>query len=363
MKILIKLITPVVLIAILIPNLSACTENPSLAGNSSPNQSTSTAIATTKPALASASTIDTTYTVGTNPMGICFDGTNIWVVNSGSNNVTKLSASNGTTLGTYTVGTEPRDICFDGTNIWVTNFSSNSVTKLRASDGNTMSTYTEGTEPMTICFDGTNIWVTNGGSNIVLGNVAKLQVSDSTILGYHSVGTQPEGICYDGTNIWVTNFGSNNITKLPVLTITLSATPALASSPASTSTLASSPTLTSTKVAHLNWAVIPAGYYVSDDHKTSRTLTVKGTTIIMNCQSVSCVEVSWPQLGTHTYEYKVQTGANLSEPVSLDEANYINLTDVVNGSTYGMGFKYLSDYNIIMITDETGNYESFSKNP
>jgi hypothetical protein len=237
------------------------------------------------------------------------------------------------------------------------------VTKLRASDGTILGTTPVGGVPVAICFDGTNIWVTNGGSNIVLGNVAKLQVSDSTILGYHSVGTQPEGICYDGTNIWVTNFGSNNITKLPVLTITLSATPALASSPASTSTLASSPTLTSTKVAHLNWAVIPAGYYVSDDHKTSRTLTVKGTTIIMNCQSVSGVEVSWPQLGTHTYEYKVQTGANLSEPVSLDEANYINLTDVVNGSTYGMGFKYLSDYNIIMITDETGNYESFSKNP
>jgi len=278
-----------------------------------------------------------------------------------SNSVTKLRASDGTTLGTYTVGTYPWGICFDGTNIWVT-VGSNGITKLRASDGTILGNYTVGTGPMGICFDGTNIWVVNNGSDIVLGNVTKLRASDGTILGYHSVGTQldsvsmqAKGICFDGTNIWVTNFNSNSVTKLSALTVTITTTPTLA--------LASSPTLTSTKVAHLNWAVIPAGYYISDDHKTSRTLTVKGTTITMDCKSVSGFEVSWPQLGTHTYEYKVQTVANLSEPVSLNEANSINLTDVVNGNTYSLGFKYLSDYNIIMITDETGNYESFRKNP
>jgi hypothetical protein len=76
-------------------------------------------------------------------MGICFDGTNIWVVNSVSDivlgNVTKLRASDGTILGYQSVGTssdsvsmQTKGICFDGTDIWVTNYSSNSVTKLSA---------------------------------------------------------------------------------------------------------------------------------------------------------------------------------------------------------------------------------------
>ena len=67
--------------------------------------------------------------VGTQPTAIAFDGANIWVANYGSNNVTKLRASDGTILGTYAVGTCPHAIAFDGANIWVANCVSNNVTK------------------------------------------------------------------------------------------------------------------------------------------------------------------------------------------------------------------------------------------
>ena len=158
-----------------------------------------------------------TYAVGAEPYAICFDDTNIWVTNSGSDSVTKLRASDGTVLGTYTVGIDPIGICFDGTNIWVINFNNtdvtnSSVTKLRTSDGITLGTYKLGSGPSSICFDGTNIWVTNNNKSVT--NVTKLRASDGTILGNYAVGTQPQSICFDGTNIWVANFGSNNVTKL-----------------------------------------------------------------------------------------------------------------------------------------------------
>jgi DNA-binding beta-propeller fold protein YncE len=73
-----------------------------------------------------------TYATGTNPWGVAFDGTNIWVTNTGSNNVTKLLASTGATVGTYT---NPDAVAFDGTNIWVANDISFTVTKLLASTG------------------------------------------------------------------------------------------------------------------------------------------------------------------------------------------------------------------------------------
>ena len=70
------------------------------------------------------------FNVGTQPIGVAFDGANIWVANLLSNNVTKLRASDGALLGTFSVGTQPVGVAFDGANIWVTNFGSNDVTKL-----------------------------------------------------------------------------------------------------------------------------------------------------------------------------------------------------------------------------------------
>jgi len=75
-----------------------------------------------------------TFNVGNFPIGVAFDGTNIWVANGASNSVTKLRATDGAVLGTF-VGEFPIGVAFDGTNVWVANGESNNVTKLRASDG------------------------------------------------------------------------------------------------------------------------------------------------------------------------------------------------------------------------------------
>jgi hypothetical protein len=72
----------------------------------------------------------TTFTVGSYPFGIAFDGANIWVANWTSNNVYKLRASDGAILGTFAVGTNPNAARFDGVNIWVTNDGSGTVSKL-----------------------------------------------------------------------------------------------------------------------------------------------------------------------------------------------------------------------------------------
>ena len=115
----------------------------------------------------------TSYPVGNFPIAIAFDGTNIWVANYGSNNVTVLNAFTGQPASNINggnpinVGINPRDIVFDGTNIWVTNYGSKSVTALKASDGSLVGTYEVGNHPWGVAFDGANIWVTNGRSNSV----------------------------------------------------------------------------------------------------------------------------------------------------------------------------------------------------
>ncbi len=53
---------------------------------------------------------------GTFPTALAFDGANLWVANTGSNNVTKLQAFDGVNQGTFNVGGNPGGVAFDGTN-------------------------------------------------------------------------------------------------------------------------------------------------------------------------------------------------------------------------------------------------------
>jgi hypothetical protein len=151
-----------------------------------------------------------TFGVGSRPVGIAFDGSDIWVANSNSNTVTKVMAATGTVLGTYNVGTQPQYIAFDGANVWVTNYNSNNVTKLAAATGALVGTYSVGKSPNGIAFDGANIWVANLAGN----NVTKLAASSGAVLGTFAVGTYPTAIAYDGANIWVANSADGTVTKL-----------------------------------------------------------------------------------------------------------------------------------------------------
>ena len=153
----------------------------------------------------------TSFTVGSSPFGIAFDGANVWIANFSSNNVTKLRANDGASLGTFTVGTSPSTLAYDGANMWVANTHSNNVTKLRGRDGALLGTFTVGSGPTGICFDGANMWVTNVNTN----TVTKLRASDGHLLGTFTVGGSNAAACaFDGANIWVANNGSSNVSKL-----------------------------------------------------------------------------------------------------------------------------------------------------
>ena len=70
------------------------------------------------------------YGVGLNPHGIAFDGENIWVANTGSSNVSKLLASDGSLLDTIPVGVQPESVVFDGKSIWVSNRNQNTISRI-----------------------------------------------------------------------------------------------------------------------------------------------------------------------------------------------------------------------------------------
>ena len=158
----------------------------------------------------------TTYGgVGSEPIAVTFDGTNIWVANEGSNNVTKMLAANGSVVGTYPAGTNPDALAFDGTSIWVANnMNPGYATKLLASDGSIQGSFFLGPAddfPTGILFDGTYIWTANSGTS----STTKL-ASDGSIVGSYYANSSPFGIVFDGTNVWITNelYYPPNVTKV-----------------------------------------------------------------------------------------------------------------------------------------------------
>src|ERR1700694_4426491 len=111
---------------------------------------------------------------------------------------------------TFAVGKGPGQAAFDGSSIWVANKSADTVTKLRASDGSSLGDFPAGSSPSGLAFDGANVWVADQSGS----SVTKLRASDGTVLGTFTVGFSPFGVAFDGVNIWVVNLGSNNVTKL-----------------------------------------------------------------------------------------------------------------------------------------------------
>ena len=144
------------------------------------------------------------YSVGPGLGAITFDDKNISILGDGV--VTELSLG-GVVKDTYSLGSPPVGLAFDGTNLWNPTQSSG-IVKLPAGGG-AAETYTapvaSGQAPTTIVFDGTNMWlgVRNVQSSLPSNTVFELSLSDVTI-GTFVVGPDTFPMGFDGRHIFVT---------------------------------------------------------------------------------------------------------------------------------------------------------------
>jgi outer membrane lipoprotein-sorting protein len=148
------------------------------------------------------------------PLGILYDGANLWVTVPSLNVVRRVNQANGSSLQNIPVGQFPKFPAFDGANLWVPNSNEQSVTVVRAVgqlQGTVLATLTNNglNLPQQVAFDGERVLVTNNGSD----SVSLWKATDLTPLGTFSFGlnTFPFGICSDGTKFWVSLLGLDQI--------------------------------------------------------------------------------------------------------------------------------------------------------
>jgi hypothetical protein len=159
----------------------------------------------------------TTFAAGFNqPIGILYDGANLWITDAGDNSLKRVNTANGTVLQSVPVGLLPGAFAFDGTNLWVPCFSGNVVYVVRAvggSQGTVLAQLTGNglSGPHTVAFDGERICVTNYFGD----SVSLWKAADLTPLGNFSTGagTHPTGVCNDGVNFWIVLQNANSIVR------------------------------------------------------------------------------------------------------------------------------------------------------
>jgi DNA-binding beta-propeller fold protein YncE len=158
--------------------------------------------------------VNTVGTGFTAPAGILYDGANIWI----TDRVGKLFRLNaaGAIVQTVAVGAFPNYPVFDGTNIWVPNSHDNSITVVQASTGNVVATITADASnlldyPVAATFDGQRVLVTNESNY----TVTVFKAADLSFIANVSTGngSRPAGACSDGINFWVPLFSSGNLLR------------------------------------------------------------------------------------------------------------------------------------------------------
>ncbi len=140
--------------------------------------------------------------VGTNPRSLAYDGSILWVANSGSNNVTPvISGVAGTPVP---VGGNPFSVIYDGAHIWVSNSTSNTLSKIDPVTRSVVATIPIGVPVYGLEFDGTYIWVTTGANGLLHKIVPATGAIAETYSGY------TDKLLFDGTYMWF-NYPFNNV--------------------------------------------------------------------------------------------------------------------------------------------------------
>jgi DNA-binding beta-propeller fold protein YncE len=152
----------------------------------------------------------TTFTTGfSQPGGILFDGANLWVTDGGDTRLKRVDPTTGAVLQTIPLSGTIGQPVFDGANLWIPCSGPDKVFVVRGVGGLTGTVLAELTGngldgAFTAAFDGERICVTNAAAQ----SISLWKASDLSPLGaVNIIGSNPtfspRGICSDGTTFFV----------------------------------------------------------------------------------------------------------------------------------------------------------------
>jgi len=157
---------------------------------------------------------------GSSPIGMTYDGQNLWTANlgGGSGGLGSISRVSLDPIqsSTFTTGFSlPIGILFDGANLWVTDIGDISLKRVDTSTGAVLQTIALSGTPNHPVFDGTNLWIPSGDRVFVVRGAGGLTgtVPIGTVLA-QLTGNGLNGAswaAFDGERICVTSSGAQSV--------------------------------------------------------------------------------------------------------------------------------------------------------
>ena len=135
---------------------------------------------------------------GSNPHGLAWDGTNLWLADNGSDTIFELTTT-GTVVSSFpTPGPNPRGLTWDGTNLWLSDNNTDTVYELSTTGTIVSSFPSPGPNAQGMTWDGSNLWVTDE----VADRIFQVTTTGTVLSSFATPGPRPRGLAWDGTNFW-----------------------------------------------------------------------------------------------------------------------------------------------------------------
>ena len=148
--------------------------------------------------------------IGVLPQFVACDGEDLWVTNTGSNNLMRVHASDANFIGTYTNVPTPEGIIVANGRVLVASYQSPGklyLIQLNDPPGPAGQLgFNLGNNPIGIAYDGYRYWTANYGTDAHTGSLSRIllgQAVDTYVAGFN----QPNWILFDGSSLWVTDRG------------------------------------------------------------------------------------------------------------------------------------------------------------
>jgi len=179
--------------------------------------------------------VTATIKVGGAPWGVAYDSgkSEVFVVNSASNNVLVISDSTNAVVATVPVGSSPYRAVYDSakSEIFVANYGANTVSVISDSANAVVATVPVGIHPASFTYDSVKgeVFVANSGA----GTVSVISDNTNAVVATLTVGLGPYDLAYDSVKgeVFVANSGARSVSIISDSTNTIGATVSVGSGP------------------------------------------------------------------------------------------------------------------------------------
>ena len=137
------------------------------------------------------------------PEGLAWDGSYLWLADSGEKKIYKIDPSDGRVIKSFAAPDRyPEGLAWDGTYLWLADsyYGKEKIYKIDPSDGKVIASFAAPSRFLEgLAWDGSYLWLADSNEE----KIYKIDPSDGSFIPFNSPGNEPTGLAWDGSYLWL----------------------------------------------------------------------------------------------------------------------------------------------------------------